>query len=216
MTDVSQLGGGYADSLPHPEPTIRAVLRAASPGSPGSHLAILCGPPGVGKSAVAARLVELIPNSLWLDKDRTASGFILQAAGDQGLPESAAYGTEYYHQKLRPLEYSGPLSQAVANLVGSRLVLLVGGWGPELSVPRLWTNLRQKIAPARLSVIHLDAPPLEEWRLRMAARGSRSDSPWFENFARAVTSLPVWKEAVHIPTDRSLTAVVQLVIDLLE
>ena len=67
MTDVSDLGGGYADSLPDPAPTIEAVHRAARPGTPDAHLAIVAGPPGVGKSAVAARLVELVPNAFWLD-----------------------------------------------------------------------------------------------------------------------------------------------------
>jgi len=215
MTDASRLGGGYAESIPHPAPTVEAVLQAARPGALAAHLAILCGPPGVGKTAVAVRLVERVPNSLYLDKDTTAAGFILQAARDQGLPASQAYGTEHYHQTLRPLEYAGPVAQACANLVGTRLVLLVGGWGPELSVPRLWTGLRQKVAPSRLSVVHLDAPPLAIWRERMAARGSRSESPWFENFARRVTSLPVWEEAIRIPTDPPLSQVVQRALDAL-
>ena len=109
MTDVSQLGGGYADSMPDPEPTVEAVLQAARP---DAHLVVIAGPPGVGKSAATARIVELLPNSLWLDKDITASGFILQSARDRGLPESAAYGHEHYHRHLRPHEYAGPTAQA--------------------------------------------------------------------------------------------------------
>jgi len=216
VTDVSQLGGGYADSIPEPEPTVEAVLQAARPGSPDAHLIIIAGPPGVGKSVAATRLVELLPNSLWLDKDTTASGFILQSARDRGLLESAAYGHAHYHRHLRPLEYAGPTSQACANLVGTRRVLLVGGWGPELAVDHLWVGLRKRIAPSSLTVAHLDAPPLEEWRRRMAARGSRSDSPWFDEFARKVTSQPVWEGAAHISTDRPLVEVAQALLALFD
>jgi len=191
------------------------VLQAARPGSPDAHLIVIAGPPGVGKSAATARLVALLPNSFWLDKDTTASEFILQAARDRGLPESAAYGQEHYHRHLRPCEYAGPTAQACANLVGNRRVLLIGGWGPELAVDRLWTGLRERIAPSHLTVVHLDAPPLEAWRSRMAARGSRSDSPWFEEFAHKVTSQPVWQGAARIPTDRPLFRVVQAILTLL-
>ena len=208
MTDVTQLGGGYAESRPEPEPTVDAVLRAARPGSPAARLAVLCGPPGVGKSAAAARLAALVPNTTWIDKD-TAAGFILAAASADGVPASRAYGTARYWSTLRPLEYAGATAQACANLVGTRLVLLVGGWGPELSVPRLWTDMRSKIAPSLLSVIHLDPPPLDAWRSRLVSRGSRGDSPWFEDFATTVTSLPVWEGASRIATDRPLDAVVQ-------
>ena len=215
MTDVTQLGGGYAESRPDPEPTVKAVLNAARAGSAHAHLAILCGPPGVGKSAAAAQLAEFVPHSFCVDKDTTAAGFILQAARDRGEPTSAAYGTDHYWAALRPLEYAGPTALACANLVGTRRVFLIGGWGPELSVAHLWTDLQQKIAPARLSIFHLDAPPLETWRARMAARGSRSDSPWFDDFAAAVTGLPVWEGAVRIPTNQPLRAVTQAILDAL-
>ena len=216
MTDVAQLGGGYAESRPDPHPTVAAVLAAARPGAPEAHLIILGGPPGVGKSAVAARLVELVPHSFWIDKDAIAAGFILQAARDRQQPLSAAYGTDHYWSTLRPLEYAGPMALASANLIGTRQVFLVGGWGPELSIRHLWTGLRDRIAPARLSVIHLDPPPLEVWRARMASRGSRSDSPWFEQFAAALTRLPVWEEAARISTHPPLDQVLQAVLRILE
>lgn len=209
MTEVSRLGGGYAESRPDPGPTVAALLRAVRPGETGSCLGIIAGPPGVGKSTLAARLVELVPNTFWLDKDTTAAGFILQAARDAGQPEHTAYGTPHYWQVLRPLEYAGPLSLACANLVSRRLVLLAGGWGPELSVPAFWEGLRAGLVPARLQVLHLDAPPLEVWRARLAGRGSRSDSPWFEQFAAALTSLPVWSGATRLATDQPVYALAQ-------
>jgi predicted kinase len=216
VTDVSGLGGGYAQSRPDPLPTVAALLAHARPGSPAARLLVLAGPPGVGKSAVAARLAELIPNAFWIDKDAAASGFILEAARLQGLGTEMAYGTPFYWQKLRPLEYAGSLALACANLVGTHQVLLVGGWGPELGVPSLWRGLREKIAPSSLLVVHLDAPPLEIWRQRLAARGSRADSPYFENFARALGSLPVWEEAIRISTQGPLHALVQRVLEALD
>ena len=216
MTDVTRLGGGYAESRPDPLPTVEAVLRAARPGSPAARLAVLCGPPAVGKSAAAARLITLVPNSILIDKDTAAAGFILAAASADGVSTGQAYGTARYWSTLRPLEYSGATAQACANLAGPRLVLLVGGWGPELAVPHLWTGLRSKIAPSLLSVVHLDPPPLDAWRSRLVSRGSRGDSPWFEEFAAAVTSLPIWEGAFRIATDRPLDAVVQHILLALE
>lgn len=215
MTDSSRLGGGYAESTPDPRPTVEAVLQAARPGAPEARLVVIAGPPGTGKSTVAARLVELVPNSCWIDKDLAAAGFVLQAARDAGLPESAAYGTPQYWRALRPLEYAGAVALACANLQGKRTVLLTGGWGPELSVPELWTGLEHQLAPSCLRVVHLDAPPLEVWRARLASRGSRSDSPWFEHFARAVTRLTVWEGAARLSTDRPVHEVVQHVLQAL-
>jgi len=209
MTDVARLGGGYAESSPDPGPTVEALLRAARSGEAGACLTVIAGPPGVGKSALAARLVEQLPHSFWIDKDTVAGGFVLQAARDAGLAADCPYGTPHYWQVLRPLEYAGPLSLACANLVGKRLVLLSGGWGPELSVPALWEGLRERLAPARLRVLHLDAPPLEVWRSRLAGRGSRSDSPWFEEFAAALTRLPVWEGALRLATDQPLCDLAQ-------
>ena len=43
----------------------------------------------------------------------------------------------------------------------------------------------------------------------MAARGSRTDSPWFESFCRAVGGLPVWEGAVRLPGGGSGNEVVE-------
>ena len=209
MTNVAHLGGGYAESAPDPGPTIAALLQAARPGSPSSRLVVLGGPPGVGKTAVAQALLALCPNTFLLDKDQTAAGFILEAAALRGDAPAAAYGTPHYWQKLRPLEYASTLAAACANLVGTRQVFLVGGFGPELGVDDLWKGLAANIAPSALRVLHLDPPPLDIWRARMAGRGSRADASYFANLARALGSLPVWTGAVRIPTDGPLHAVVQ-------
>ena len=216
MTDVARLGGGYADSRPRPEPTAAAVLQAAQSGAAAARLVIIGGPPGVGKSSLAARLLEVIPQTFWLDKDDTAAGFILDAASQSGLPHQAAYGTDHYWSTLRPLEYAGPIAVACANLVGRRTVLLSGGWGPELTLTDLWPQLTANIAPASLAVIHLDTPPLETWRQRLAGRGSRTDSPWFEDFAQSLTQPTVWNGANRINTDQPMHQVVQDVLDILK
>ncbi|NKB67018.1 MAG: hypothetical protein GKR89_08155 [Candidatus Latescibacteria bacterium] len=213
VADVARLGGGFAQSASRPQATAEAVLRVARPGAKDARLIVVGGPPGVGKSAVVARLVQHLPQAMWIDKDLTASDFILQAAHCQGVGPEGAYGTDQYWQTLRPCEYAGPVALACANLLGRRQVFVVGGWGPELGLADLWENLAARIAPAALHVFHLDPPPPPVWRARLAQRGSRSDMPWFEQMAAALGGLPVWSGAARIETDRPLARVVQ---DLLE
>ena len=150
MTDIAKLGGGYADSTPDAKPTAEALLAAARPGASSARLVIIGGPPGVGKTAVARALLSLLPNTFLIDKDQTAGGFILTAAAQRGDPPASAYGTSHYWQQLRPLEYAGPLTTACSNLVGTRQILLVGGFGPELGENDLWPSLGKKIAPQRM------------------------------------------------------------------
>lgn len=216
MGDVTRLGGGYAESQPDSGPTVSGVLNAARSGSAEARLVVVGGPPGVGKSAVCQRLVELMPSSFLVDKDATAAGFVLAAAVTAGHTEGVAYGTRQYWHELRPLEYSGAFSLACMNLVGPRTVFVVGGWGPELAVDDLWTDLILRLQPSRLMVIHLDPPDRETWRRRMAHRGSRADKPWFAEFAKAVTAFGVWSGATRISTQPPLHDVVQAVLATLE
>lgn len=215
MTDVTQLGGGFADSIPDPKPTTEALLNAAHSGAASARLVIIGGPPGVGKTAIAQALLPLLPNTFLIDKDQTAGGFILAAAALRGDAPSAAYGAPHYWQQLRPVEYAGPLAIACSNLVGTRQILLVGGFGPELGVHALWESLARKIAPTTLHILHLDPPPLEIWRTRLAGRGSRTDSPYFENMAQTLGTLPVWPGATRIDTNAPLHSVVQRTLDAL-
>ncbi len=210
MMDVSNLGGGYAASTADSAPTLAAVLESARAGSAASHLVILAGPPGSGKSMLGARLLEELPNSLHLDKDWTAAGFILNAAKQAGIDESLAYGWAQYWSRLRPQEYAGAVRAACANLVGRRTVLLSGGWGPELAEPELWESLSARIAPSRLTVLHLDAPPLEIWRARLEQRGTRFEGgAEFARFAAAVCQFDVWPGAIRLDSTLSPTALVQ-------
>ena len=63
MTTSAQLGGGYSQSQPAPQPTIEAVLEAATPGSFAARLIIIGGPPGVGKTTLMAGLKKLLPEA---------------------------------------------------------------------------------------------------------------------------------------------------------
>ena len=211
MINVSHLGGGYATSTPDPGPAAAALLKAAAPGSPAARLIVLAGPPGVGKTSVARALLPVLPHAFLIDKDQTAAGFILAADDDP----TSAYGTPHYWQTLRPLEYAGPLALACTNLVDTREVLLVGGFGPELGLDDLWPDLSDKIAPAEMVVLHLDAPPLESWRARMAQRGSRTDDPYFTHLAHALGTLPIPPHTTRIDTNAPLHTVVQRALDAL-
>ncbi|MDP6984968.1 MAG: hypothetical protein VX656_10305 [Candidatus Latescibacterota bacterium] len=215
MTDVARLGGGYSASEHDTAPTVKAVLAAATPGDPSSRLVIVAGPPGVGKTLLAAGLCRL-NGFVHIDKDWTAGAFILESAEQENVSPDQAYGRPRYWQRLRPVEYAGAVTTACANLVGRRSVVLSGGWGPELSVDDLWSGLTQRLAPARLTVIHLDAPPINIWRDRMAQRGSRSDEPWFTEFARSVTDYTVWPGAHRLSSEGFPHRILQSAMEVLQ
>lgn len=214
VTGSAHLGGGYTDTEPNAGPTLKAVLAAASSGDQASRLILVAGPPGSGKSTLASHLLTCLPGAVCIDKDWTAGGFVLEAAAQDGNA-SAAYGSLRYWQRLRPLEYSGAVTSACAHLVGRRIVFLCGGWGPELAEVDFWPRFADAIAPASFDVLHLDAPDLETWRARLQARGSRTDSPWFENFARHVTAAPVWPRAQRLDTEKPIHTVVQAALNAL-
>jgi hypothetical protein len=56
---------------------------------------------------------------------------------------------------------------------------------------------------------------LENWRSRLAARGSRCDSPYFENLAQTTGSLPVWQGATRVNNKAPVTTVLQRILDIL-
>ena len=198
MNDASALGGGYVNSKPNPMPTIKTVLKVAKSGSVGAQLIIIAGPPCVGKSLLGSLLVRKIPESLVLDKDLTAGGFILQAASANGQPSHNAYSSDYYWKHLRPIEYAGPMAVACENLVNQRRVLLVGGWAPELGVATFCNDLEKLIEPSRLIVIYLNPPDINEWQQRLKNRGSQSDSEYVNTLVRTMGNLPIWSKAIRL------------------
>ena len=115
MNDVSALGGRCVNSKPDTMPTIKTVLKVAKSGSVGVQLIIIAGPPCVGKSLLGSLLVRKIPESLVLDKEFTAGGFILKAASVNDQPSHNAYSSDYYWKQLRSIEYAGHLAVACEN-----------------------------------------------------------------------------------------------------
>jgi energy-coupling factor transporter ATP-binding protein EcfA2 len=212
---TAHLGGGYAESTPDAAPTVQAVLDAASSGDREARLVVIAGPPGCGKSTLARYLLARLPGSCCVDKDWVAGGFILQAAKQDDLAPSAAYGSPRYWQHLRPLEYGGAVTSACAQLIDRRTVLLLGGWGPELAAFEMWPLLAEAVAPSSLQVLHLDAPAVGLWQTRMQSRGSRADSPWFEDFAARLSASPVWSGAHRLSTDGSIHDVAQQALSVL-
>ena len=216
MTDVAHLGGGYAASAPDPGPTVTALLASRPPRQP------IFPPRGLGRAArrwqnsrrpsSSRAQPQHLSSSTKTKRPRVLSSKRPHCGATRPTRLTARRTTG---KNLRPLEYASALSAACTNLVGTRQALLVGGFGPELGVDSLWEGLAASIAPATLCVLHLDPPPLDIWRARMAGRGSRADASYFTHLAQALGNLPVWAGAVRIPTDGPLEAVVQRALDAL-
>ena len=54
---------------------------------------------------------------------------------------------------------------------------------------------------------------LDIMRTRMARRGSRTDTPYFEHLAQALGALPVWPGATRIDTNAPVHCVAQRTVD---